>query len=63
MPVLRHEEAQPHKLRQNNRRRRDTLLLYCQMQWMPERCLYHHPDQRHQNRDTRMEPVRQRRMA
>lgn len=62
MPLLRHEETRHRTLRPNHRSQ-DALHLDRQMPWMSERRLDYHPWRQHQNRDTRMEPIRQRRMA
>ena len=62
MPILRHEETRHRTLRPDHRSQ-DALHLDRQMPWMSERRLDHHPGRQHQNRDPRMEPIRQRRMA
>ena len=62
MPILRHEETRHRTLRPNHRSQ-DALHLDRQMPWMSERRLDHYPGRQHQNRDPRMEPIRQRRMA
>jgi hypothetical protein len=62
MPILRHEETKHRTIRLDHRSH-DALHLDRQMPWMSERRLDHHPGRQHQNRDPRMEPIRQRRMA
>lgn len=62
MPLLRHEETRHRTLRPDHRSQ-DALHLDRQMPCMSERRLDHHPGRQHQNRDPRMEPIRQRRMA
>ena len=62
MPLLRHEEAKHRTIRQHHRSH-DALHLDRQMPWMSERRLDQNTGRQHQNRDPRMEQIRQRRMA
>lgn len=62
MPLLRHEEAKHRTIRQHHRNH-GALRMDSQMPRMSERHLDQNTGRQHQNRDPRMEPIRQRRMA
>lgn len=62
MPILRHEEAKHRTLRRHHRNH-GALRMDSQMPRMPVRHLDQNTGRQHQNRDTRMEQIRQRQMA
>ncbi len=62
MPLLRHEEAKHRTIRQHHRNH-GALRMDSQMPRMSERHLDQNTGRQHQNRDPRMEQIRQRRMA